>query len=281
MPTEHNVLILESEKESTAGNIIIMESDGNNIGRVRDTTSNTERSSDMIRLEQNKMMARLGEIAEYMNWDGDKVERYEPKNYHQYFHPMRMDDTLTLSWHASQYRSDNMNEIVFSSHMYLLLSDDGRFYVGLADNFAKLKKFIESKRQVWNVQAIVDGLRELQLEVFTFMADQAKISLLETEEGARLQRGLSMIAEWIAQGKDTGIRVVSLQRYPFEEETTRGITSLQNSKVARAQNGVASAPKRSREQRVSTAVNPASCNDRDKSKTASKVRTHRMQFNAR
>eukprot|EP00956_Cyclotella_meneghiniana_P042886 scaffold249344_cov41-Cyclotella_meneghiniana.AAC.1 len=271
MPTEHNVLILESKKEGTAGNIINMDSDGNNIGGARDTTSNTERSSDMIRSEQNEMMARLGEITEYMNWDGDKAQRYEPKNYHQYFHPMRMDDTLTLSWHASQYdRSDNMNEIMFSSHMYLLLSNDGRFYVGLADNLEKLKKFIYPKREVWNVQAIVDGLRALEPEVYTFMADQAKISLLNTDEGGRLQKGLSMIAEWIANGEDTGIRVVSLQRYPCEEETAETIKSLQHSKVALAQNGVAYAPKRQREQQVSTAVTPASCNDRDKSKTASK-----------
>ena len=100
MPTEHNVLILESEKEGTSGSIINMESDGNNIGGARVTTSNTERSSDMIGSEQNEMMARLGEITEYMNWDGDTAQRYEPTNYHQYFHPMRMDDTLTLSWHA-------------------------------------------------------------------------------------------------------------------------------------------------------------------------------------
>ena len=82
MPTEHNVLILESEKESTTGKITIMERDGNNIGAVKDTTSNTQRSSDMVRSEQNKMMTRLGEIAEYMNWDGDKVEIDEPKKYH-------------------------------------------------------------------------------------------------------------------------------------------------------------------------------------------------------
>ena len=43
MPTEHNVLILESEKEGTAGSIINMDSDGNNIGGARVTTSNTER----------------------------------------------------------------------------------------------------------------------------------------------------------------------------------------------------------------------------------------------
>ena len=49
MPTEHNVLILESEKEGTAGDIINMDSDGNNIGGARITTSSTERSSDMIR----------------------------------------------------------------------------------------------------------------------------------------------------------------------------------------------------------------------------------------
>eukprot|EP00956_Cyclotella_meneghiniana_P004590 scaffold5646_cov36-Cyclotella_meneghiniana.AAC.7 len=81
MPTEHNVLILESKKESTTGKITIMERDGNNIGAVKDTTSNTQRSSDMVRSEQNEMMKRLGEIAEYMNWDGDKVERDEPKKY--------------------------------------------------------------------------------------------------------------------------------------------------------------------------------------------------------
>ena len=272
IPTEHNVLILESEKEGTAGSIINMESDGNNIGGARVTTSNTERSSDMIRSEENKMMARVGEITEYMNWNGNTAKRYEPTNYHQYFHPMRMDDTLTLSWHASQHdRSDNMNEIMFSSHMYLLLSNDGRFYVGLADDLEKLKKFIYPKREVWNVQAIVDGLRAIEPEVYTFMADQAKISLLNTDEGARLQKGLSMIARWIAEGEDTGIRVVSLQRYPCEEQTAES--------VALAQNGVAYAPKRQREQHVSSAVTPASCNDRSKSKSASKVRTYIMQFN--
>ena len=109
-----------------------------------------------------------------------------------------MDDTFTYTWHASQFCSDNITEIVFSSHMYLLPSNDGRFYVRLADIFDKLKIYIESKQEVWIVQAIVGGLKGLQPEVFTFMADQAKISLLETEEGARLQRGLSIISQWIA-----------------------------------------------------------------------------------
>ena len=117
----------------------------------------------------------------------------------------------------------------------------------------------------------MDGLRAIEPEVYTFMADQAKISLLNTDEGARLQKGLSMIARWIAEGEDTGIRVVSLQRYPCEEQTAES--------VALAQNGVACAPKRQREQHVSSAVTPASCNDRSKSKSASKVRTYIMQFN--
>eukprot|EP00956_Cyclotella_meneghiniana_P040888 scaffold208441_cov27-Cyclotella_meneghiniana.AAC.1 len=69
-------------------------------------------------------------------------------------------------------------------------------------------------------------------------------------------------ARWIAEGEDTGIRVVSLQRYPCEEQTAES--------VALPQNGVACAPKRQREQHVSSAVTPASSNDRGKSKTASK-----------
>eukprot|EP00956_Cyclotella_meneghiniana_P035773 scaffold118165_cov43-Cyclotella_meneghiniana.AAC.2 len=96
----------------------------------------------MVTLEQTEMLAKLRAITEYMNWDGDKVERDEPRKYKSYFHPMRLDTNLTYTWHALQFGYDNMTEVVWSTHMYLLLSNDGRFYVGLADDYKKLKTYI-------------------------------------------------------------------------------------------------------------------------------------------